>query len=188
MSPGARRPGSPIRPRDPSGQGDLVSETVVEVVRAVEPTPPSQEDAPLRAPQAMLILGRAGHIPGTTARLKIGTLDRTKGVSYFVVAGGRLDSGAQHERVTRCSEGGERPSKLNVADSTAGMSRRTAGENQFTRVRIRRCVEVVGDAHVAFQIERAVETVLAEGVTVPRDLGGDASCTAMTEAICRALG
>ena len=35
---------------------------------------------------------------------------------------------------------------------------------------------------------RISEAVLAEGVTVPRDLGGEASCTAMTEAICRALG
>jgi 3-isopropylmalate dehydrogenase len=33
-----------------------------------------------------------------------------------------------------------------------------------------------------------VEAVLAAGVTVPRDLGGAASCSAMTEAICRALG
>jgi 3-isopropylmalate dehydrogenase len=47
-----------------------------------------------------------------------------------------------------------------------------------------------GDAALgedATRVERAVEAVLAEGVTVPRDLGGDASCTAMTEAICRAL-
>ena len=47
-----------------------------------------------------------------------------------------------------------------------------------------------GDAALgedATRVEQAVEAVLAEGVTVPRDLGGDASCTAMTEAICRAL-
>ncbi|MGC3987270.1 MAG: isocitrate/isopropylmalate dehydrogenase family protein [Pseudorhodoferax sp.] len=39
----------------------------------------------------------------------------------------------------------------------------------------------------AERVERAVEAVLAEGRVVPRDLGGQASCTAMTEAICRRL-
>ena len=37
------------------------------------------------------------------------------------------------------------------------------------------------------RIERAVEAVLAAGETVPRDLGGSASCTDMTAAICRLL-
>jgi 3-isopropylmalate dehydrogenase len=37
-------------------------------------------------------------------------------------------------------------------------------------------------------VEQAVEAVLAAGQTVPRDLGGTASCTAMTTAICRQLG
>ncbi|MDM0014910.1 isocitrate/isopropylmalate dehydrogenase family protein [Variovorax sp. J22P168] len=39
----------------------------------------------------------------------------------------------------------------------------------------------------ADRVEQAVEAVLAEGATVPRDLGGSASCTDMTEAICRRL-
>ena len=37
------------------------------------------------------------------------------------------------------------------------------------------------------RIERAVESVLAAGETVPRDLGGSATCTDMTSAICRQL-
>ena len=47
-----------------------------------------------------------------------------------------------------------------------------------------------GDAALgedAKRVERAVESVLAQGRTVPRDLGADATCTAMTEAICHAL-
>lgn len=40
----------------------------------------------------------------------------------------------------------------------------------------------------ATRVERAVETVLAAGETVPRDLGGTASCTDMTDAICRQMG
>lgn len=47
-----------------------------------------------------------------------------------------------------------------------------------------------GDAALsadADRVEQAVEAVLAQGETVPRDLGGSASCTGMTEAICRAL-
>lgn len=40
----------------------------------------------------------------------------------------------------------------------------------------------------ADRVEQAVEGVLAAGAVVPRDLGGTASCTAMTQAICRALG
>ncbi len=40
----------------------------------------------------------------------------------------------------------------------------------------------------ADRVEQAVERVLAAGSVVPRDLGGAASCTAMTQAICRALG
>ena len=39
----------------------------------------------------------------------------------------------------------------------------------------------------AGRIERAVETVLAEGRAVPRDLGGSGRCTEMTDAVCRAL-
>lgn len=39
----------------------------------------------------------------------------------------------------------------------------------------------------ADRVEQAVEAVLAEGTTVPRDLGGSASCTDMTEAIRRRL-
>lgn len=47
-----------------------------------------------------------------------------------------------------------------------------------------------GDAALsadADRVEQAVETVLAQGETVPRDLGGNASCSGMTEAICRQL-
>lgn len=39
----------------------------------------------------------------------------------------------------------------------------------------------------AERVERAVEAVLAEGRVLPRDLGGEASCTAMTAAIRRQL-
>lgn len=39
----------------------------------------------------------------------------------------------------------------------------------------------------AQRIERAVEAVLAAGETIPRDLGGSATCTDMTSAICRHL-
>ncbi|HMN81863.1 MAG TPA: isocitrate/isopropylmalate dehydrogenase family protein [Burkholderiaceae bacterium] len=39
----------------------------------------------------------------------------------------------------------------------------------------------------AARIERAVEAVLAEGVAVPRDLGGTASCSEITAAVCRRL-
>ncbi len=39
----------------------------------------------------------------------------------------------------------------------------------------------------ADRVERAVESVLAEGRHVPRDLGGSASCSEMTDAVCRAL-
>jgi 3-isopropylmalate dehydrogenase len=38
------------------------------------------------------------------------------------------------------------------------------------------------------RVDHAVEAVLAAGQTVPRDLGGNATCTAMTEAVCRQLG
>ncbi|MDF3851050.1 isocitrate/isopropylmalate dehydrogenase family protein [Achromobacter denitrificans] len=47
-----------------------------------------------------------------------------------------------------------------------------------------------GDAALtdsAQRIELAVESVLAQGDHVPRDLGGTASCTDMTQAVCRAL-
>ena len=40
----------------------------------------------------------------------------------------------------------------------------------------------------AARIEGAVEAVLAEGAVVPRDLGGDARCSAITDAILRRLG
>jgi len=40
----------------------------------------------------------------------------------------------------------------------------------------------------AARVERAVEETLAAGAVVPRDLGGSASCTAITEAVRRALG
>lgn len=39
----------------------------------------------------------------------------------------------------------------------------------------------------ASRVEQAVESVLARGEAVPRDLGGTATCTAMTDAICRQL-
>ena len=48
-----------------------------------------------------------------------------------------------------------------------------------------------GDAGLAAsadRIDRAVESVLAKGEAVPRDLGGQASCTEVTDAVCRALG
>ncbi|MFN9774418.1 MAG: isocitrate/isopropylmalate dehydrogenase family protein [Burkholderiales bacterium] len=48
-----------------------------------------------------------------------------------------------------------------------------------------------GDATLvedAARVERAVEAVLGAGEVVPRDLGGTASCSAMTDAIRRALG
>jgi len=52
----------------------------------------------------------------------------------------------------------------------------------------------LGDKHAdaamtdaAQRIELAVEQVLAKGEHVPRDLGGAASCTDMTQAVCRAL-
>lgn len=47
-----------------------------------------------------------------------------------------------------------------------------------------------GDAALlagADRVERAVEAVLAGGQVVPRDLGGVASCTEVTEAVCRRL-
>ena len=37
------------------------------------------------------------------------------------------------------------------------------------------------------RIEAAVGSVLSERIAVPRDLGGTASCTEMTEAVCKAL-
>lgn len=39
----------------------------------------------------------------------------------------------------------------------------------------------------AARIDRAAETVLGQGIAVPRDLGGQARCSEVTEAICRAL-
>lgn len=52
----------------------------------------------------------------------------------------------------------------------------------------------LGDRHgdvrlhaAADRVERAVEAVLAEGRVVPRDLGGSATCTEMTAAVCRKL-
>ncbi len=39
----------------------------------------------------------------------------------------------------------------------------------------------------ADRIDAAVNGVLAQGIAVPRDLGGQASCTEMTDAVCRAL-
>lgn len=52
----------------------------------------------------------------------------------------------------------------------------------------------LGDKHAnaallagAERVEHAVERVLAKGDYVPRDLGGRASCTEMTDAVCRAL-
>jgi len=43
-------------------------------------------------------------------------------------------------------------------------------------------------SQAADRIDGAVNDVLARGASVPRDLGGSASCTDVTEAICRALG
>jgi 3-isopropylmalate dehydrogenase len=40
----------------------------------------------------------------------------------------------------------------------------------------------------ADRVEQAVEAVLAEGAVVPRDLGGTATCTAMSDAVLRRLG
>ena len=42
--------------------------------------------------------------------------------------------------------------------------------------------------HGAARVERAVEDVLAAGQTVPRDLGGQARCSEITQAVCRQLG
>lgn len=39
----------------------------------------------------------------------------------------------------------------------------------------------------ADRVDRAVEAVLAKGEAVPRDLGGNATCIEVTEAVCRAL-
>jgi 3-isopropylmalate dehydrogenase len=39
----------------------------------------------------------------------------------------------------------------------------------------------------ADRVQAAVEAVLAEGRSVPRDLGGSATCSGITEAVCRAL-
>ena len=39
----------------------------------------------------------------------------------------------------------------------------------------------------ALRIERAVEATLSERLAIPRDLGGQASCTEVTSAICRHL-
>lgn len=47
-----------------------------------------------------------------------------------------------------------------------------------------------GDADLrsaAERVDRAVEAVLAAGQVVPRDLGGQASCAAVTDAVCRQL-
>ncbi len=48
-----------------------------------------------------------------------------------------------------------------------------------------------GDAalkEAALRIEQSVEAVLATGDAVPTDLGGSATCTQVTEAVCRQLG
>ena len=52
----------------------------------------------------------------------------------------------------------------------------------------------LGDRHAdaalgaaADRVEQAVERVLEKGESVPRDIGGTASCTEMTEAVCRQL-
>ena len=37
------------------------------------------------------------------------------------------------------------------------------------------------------RIEKAVEAVLGEGRVIPADLGGSATCTAVTDAICAKL-
>jgi 3-isopropylmalate dehydrogenase len=39
----------------------------------------------------------------------------------------------------------------------------------------------------AARVEAAAEAVLAEGLVLPRDIGGSASCTEITEAVCRKL-
>ena len=47
-----------------------------------------------------------------------------------------------------------------------------------------------GDADLlasALRIEKSVELTLAQGLVIPRDLGGMSSCTEVTEAICRNL-
>jgi 3-isopropylmalate dehydrogenase len=47
-----------------------------------------------------------------------------------------------------------------------------------------------GDARLteaADRIEKASETVLGQGIAVPRDLGGDARCSEVATALCRAL-
>ncbi|NDW04539.1 isocitrate/isopropylmalate dehydrogenase family protein [Jiella pacifica] len=43
-------------------------------------------------------------------------------------------------------------------------------------------------AGAADRIRQAVATSLSEGHAIPRDLGGSASCTEVTDAVCRALG
>jgi 3-isopropylmalate dehydrogenase len=40
----------------------------------------------------------------------------------------------------------------------------------------------------ARRVESAVETLLAEGNTVPSDQGGTAKCSEVTDALCRLLG
>jgi 3-isopropylmalate dehydrogenase len=40
----------------------------------------------------------------------------------------------------------------------------------------------------AGRVESAVETLLAEGQTVPSDQGGTAKCSEVTDALCRLLG
>jgi 3-isopropylmalate dehydrogenase len=52
----------------------------------------------------------------------------------------------------------------------------------------------LGDRHAdaslseaADRIERAVELTLSQGQAIPRDLGGQASCSDVTQAICRNL-
>src|SRR5690625_2175972 len=45
----------------------------------------------------------------------------------------------------------------------------------------------IGLLSAGMRIESAVSKVLSEGLAVPTDLGGNSSCTQMTEAICRVL-
>jgi len=52
----------------------------------------------------------------------------------------------------------------------------------------------LGDRHAdtslleaASRIEKSVELTLSQGLVIPRDLGGQASCTDVTAAICRNL-
>jgi 3-isopropylmalate dehydrogenase len=55
---------------------------------------------------------------------------------------------------------------------------------------LRWLADAKGDARLsaaADRVEAAVGTVLAEGRAVPRDLGGSASCTDVTDAVRRAL-